>query len=515
MIKNRHLTALENIVGTTNIISQENLTGYNSFYNIKSQIICVVKFYASDKLAEVFKYLKKLDKNYKTIIISGKGNIGYNNLSSTELQVKYFIIDLTTLNRILSFNSEFGFVEIEPGVSYLQLYQYLAINAPDYITTGMIGGDDTSITANALQRGVGIGRFCDRKEHVKPSEFIDATGRFVMLSDYAENNNFSISSKLQSVNYAMDYSSMLFQNDDIIVTKLIVYLQKIPEYSATINISISNEQLSELLPLIGEHIESEIINSSLYVVSENFLLATYVNQHMFNQDNNSIVENNEFGFKQRDWNTLLFISGHSREMLEAKIVLIKQIFVNYPLEQDVTIYKKSTVQELIRLSANKNDGRYKNFFNILMFHGFVPKFVTDNILLWDIYKPVRDFSENYRPYAFFPNFIVANIPEYIEQARLVLEQCSAFQATKICYFWQFRSPSVLILVIPLIYQMDSESELEDVLKLKDYLFKKFSEQGFKPYRGFGSKEDFGCSATEEIEVALKKIFNPYIDKHIS
>lgn len=66
------------------------------------------------------------------------------------------VVDLSGMNRILSFDRELGIVTIEPGVTQAALYDYLRQNGLPFIVPVTGAGPDCSLIGNVLERGFGL-----------------------------------------------------------------------------------------------------------------------------------------------------------------------------------------------------------------------------------------------------------------------------------------------------------------------------------------------------------------------
>lgn len=66
------------------------------------------------------------------------------------------IVDMGRMNRILSFDPELGLIELEPGVTQIQLYEYLKANKADFYVPTTGSSPKCSLISNALERGYGI-----------------------------------------------------------------------------------------------------------------------------------------------------------------------------------------------------------------------------------------------------------------------------------------------------------------------------------------------------------------------
>ena len=86
--------------------------------------------------------------------ISGGHNWGY----GTALPVTHecVIVDLSSMNRILSMDPELGLLSIEPGVTQKQLYDFLAAHGYPFFVPTTGAGPTASLVGNALERGFGM-----------------------------------------------------------------------------------------------------------------------------------------------------------------------------------------------------------------------------------------------------------------------------------------------------------------------------------------------------------------------
>ena len=82
----------------------------------------------------------------KIFPISRGNNHGYN--SASPLSDDCMIISLQKMDRITNYKPYFDAVELEPGVTFKQLYQYLAENGNEHIVSGIGGSAYASVIGN-------------------------------------------------------------------------------------------------------------------------------------------------------------------------------------------------------------------------------------------------------------------------------------------------------------------------------------------------------------------------------
>ncbi len=92
----------------------------------------------------------------------------------TPLHAGYLVLDLKRMNRILEVNEDSGYVLVEPGVSYFQLYQHLQdIGSNLWIDCAAPGWG--GVIGNALEHGAGYTPYADH--------YVMSCGMEVLLAD--------------------------------------------------------------------------------------------------------------------------------------------------------------------------------------------------------------------------------------------------------------------------------------------------------------------------------------------
>ena len=95
------------------------------------------------------------------------------------------ILDLSRLNRIVDFDAELGTVTLEPGVTQIQLYNYVSERKLPFLVPVTGAGPNCSILGNALERGYGVTPFADHFSAVLSLKAVLPDGR-IYRSAHAE-----------------------------------------------------------------------------------------------------------------------------------------------------------------------------------------------------------------------------------------------------------------------------------------------------------------------------------------
>jgi len=107
--------------------------------------------------------------------ISAGNNWGYGGASPVVSGC--VVLDLSGLNRIVEMDPELGLVTLEPGVTQIQLRDYLDQYAPDFMVPTTGAGPNGSLVGNALERGYGITPYADHFGAVTALEAVLPDGR--------------------------------------------------------------------------------------------------------------------------------------------------------------------------------------------------------------------------------------------------------------------------------------------------------------------------------------------------
>jgi 4-cresol dehydrogenase (hydroxylating) len=86
------------------------------------------------------------------------------------------ILDLSRLNRIVDFDERLAHVTIEPGVTMRQLFEYLEARGSNLMMSVTGSTPDSSLIGNIVERGIGVGLYGERFNHVCGLEVVLPSG---------------------------------------------------------------------------------------------------------------------------------------------------------------------------------------------------------------------------------------------------------------------------------------------------------------------------------------------------
>ena len=337
------------------LLSKENLKLYRKsslgeFFNTP----CVLKPDSCEKLSLCLAIANRY--KIKVFAISKGQNHGYN--SSTPMADETVVIDLRLLNNILEYNSEFGYVLIEPGISFFDLYTYLARCNSDYIMSGFTGSPDASIIGNTLDRGTGRGSLGNRELSCLVKEIILPNGNQIDLRDRYQSSD--ITESLQYSTVGTDISNLFYQSSLAIVTKMIVYLEPIPDYLLTLSLAVQNDaKLLELVDKFQILTKKQIIKPtySFYNDFRELVRSGYKKPKYDIKKNIDILLGQlktQSNYQIEKWNTSLAIHCVCEEDMVLKQKLILQLLENLTNNLSFSNINKEQSKKLIKKSIVKN-----------------------------------------------------------------------------------------------------------------------------------------------------------------
>ena len=169
------------------------------------------------------------------------------------------VLNLQRMNRVLEIDQESGYAVVEPGVSFLDLYEYLGkvtdhrwwMSCPDIGWGSVIG--------NTLEHGMGYTPFGDHSHTQCGMEVVLANGDIVRTGMGAMSGNKSW--HLFHNGFGPRVDTLFMQSNFGIVTKMGVWLMRRPEVFLSGNIDIRRD---EDLPLLVDAIRPLMIERTIH-----------------------------------------------------------------------------------------------------------------------------------------------------------------------------------------------------------------------------------------------------------
>jgi 4-cresol dehydrogenase (hydroxylating) len=194
---------------------------------------------------EEIQAILKVANEYKIPLwpISRGKNLGYG--GSAPRLPGSVVLDLSRMKRILEVNEECGYVVVEPGVGFADLFEHLQKNN---IKLWMSAPAQTwgSVMGNALERGVGYTPYGDHASKVCGLEVVLPDGDIVRTGMGAMKK--ASAWQLFKYGFGPSWDAAFMQSNFGVVTKMGLWMM--PEPEATLTLSMNMPKESDLAPVI-------------------------------------------------------------------------------------------------------------------------------------------------------------------------------------------------------------------------------------------------------------------------
>lgn len=275
------LEAWANAIGKENVLTDEKtLSAVQTTNFFTTQTVPAVICPAN---REQVQQCLKIANEFKIPVypISCGKNWGYG--SRVPVKDGCVVIDLGRMNKITEFNEELAYVTVEPGVTFKDLYLFLAEKESNLFMSVTGASIDASLIGNILERGIGKGPYGERCNHACAFEVVLPTGDFL-------NTGFGRFANAQATSISHwgvgpNLESLFTQSNLGIVTKMTIWLNPIPKYFQTFYYNIKTEaQLYPLIDTLRELKQSGTIRTN-FILTNDYRQLSVVQQYPWSQTN--------------------------------------------------------------------------------------------------------------------------------------------------------------------------------------------------------------------------------------
>lgn len=225
--------------------------GVNSYItdNVTGKFKTVSGICTPTSVKEIIELVHSARASKKAIYPYSKGlNWGYG--SRSPVSDNCLLVDMSKMNKILNeknISIDNPIALIEPGVTQIQLFNFLETNIPSLRFNVTGSGKDTSIIGNALDRGIGY--FGPKKDDLFALEIVTGTGE-VIKTGFRRLGGSSPIMYNRSSGIGPDLEGLFFQSNFGIVTSACFRLR--PKHSREITLSLSLKSENFLPQFIDE-----------------------------------------------------------------------------------------------------------------------------------------------------------------------------------------------------------------------------------------------------------------------
>lgn len=233
------IQALRFAVGDANVVTDEGARrAYETATFVTTQRVLAVVAPAST--AEVQKVVL-LANQFKISLYPVSRGRNWGLGSRVPVRDRSVIVDLRRMDRIVDFDRDLSYVTVEPGVTFRQLTDFLKDNAPSLYLSVIGGPPDASVLGNTLERGDGLGPLGDRSEHCCALEAV--LGNAELLHTGMAMFGDAPMSRLAPVGVGPEFSGLFFQSNLAIVTRVTVWLARVPSEFQGVAFALRDESL--------------------------------------------------------------------------------------------------------------------------------------------------------------------------------------------------------------------------------------------------------------------------------
>jgi len=174
-------------------------------------------------------------------------------------------LDLHRMNKVIEVNDEFHYAVVEPGVTFIDLYNYCVEHKKKvWPSTASLGWG--SVMGNTLDRGMGFGAHFVHHQNIAGLEVMLADGDLVRTGQFGITN--SPSAFLSKFTFGPSIEGLFLQSNMGVVTKLSMWLQPQPEAYMLCTFSMPDfEDLEVIVDAFGEMRRNNTINSLVWFSS--------------------------------------------------------------------------------------------------------------------------------------------------------------------------------------------------------------------------------------------------------
>lgn len=224
--------------------------------------------------------------------------------SRVPTQTDSLILHLERLNRILDFSEKLGYITVEPGVTFRQVFDYLRERNADLFVSATGGPSDGSVVGNALERGDGVGPYGDRASHIAGLEVVSPTGQLVHTGFGRFRR--AVATPIYPYGVGPDVTGLFIQSNFGIVTKMTLWLHPLPRFFQSFcGVIPHTAQLAGLLDAVRDLMQQDVLRGHCFNLWNGYKYLARLGRYPWNLTGNAVPLQLERIQGRRPW----FFSG--------------------------------------------------------------------------------------------------------------------------------------------------------------------------------------------------------------
>jgi 4-cresol dehydrogenase (hydroxylating) flavoprotein subunit len=379
------------VVGAMNVVadSRELSKAEATNYRTDEKVSLIVRPGSTE---EVSNCMRIADESGLAVYPVSKGkNWGYG--SRVPLTNGSVLMELSRLNKIIEHNDKYGYVTLEAGVTFKQLFDHLRSHNSDLIMSATGGGIESSVVGNAIERGIGTGLYADRFSTVCAIEAVLPGGQIVNTGFSRFDGDPQVA-KLYKWGLGPSVDGLFSQSNMGVVTKVTTWMMKAPEHMHILFYKVNdNDKMCSLMNVLRELSMEGLVRPTITIYND-FRVFSTLHQYPFDTctpgKNNykevmaAIRSTSPINATVAQWNGEISIRAVTHEFGMMQYELIKERIKDYVDHVDVVSVTKAEIMEHLQ---NEYKGDFKGHGQDLIKSFLVRKYIgiPDNLPLRQAY----------------------------------------------------------------------------------------------------------------------------------
>ena len=458
----------------------------------------------------------KIANKYKLPIypISAGKNWGYQYKISHPL---FAYINLSNMNRIIDFNEELGYVTIEPGVTYDQLYRFLQKRKSNLMLSTTGATSQASLVAHAIERGIGKGIYSNSFYYTCGFEIVLPNSQ-IINTGYAKYKN------AQAFNVSQGGSGPLLeglftQSNMGIVTKLTLWLQKRPGEVILIYYYLKNDKKIPSFISNIQRLKKEGLLQGNTLFANVYRIVAELSQYPWKETNmktplpvsalQSIMKTWEWKGK---WYGDFMISSSDRNLLERQArIVINTIRRSVDGLQIIDRTKAEFISKTKKIFTSKEGWTPDESYYKSVYLGH-PTEKSLKMLYWRKRSPMPKIlnPEKDKCGIMWVNTELPFHPVNVKEVNSICTRIMKKRHFEPNIIFNFISERALLAIISIVFDQEVGEEVGEAGLCKSELLKSLANLGYFPYRNGNSNElfPFENNSNRKLIKQIKNLIDP-------
>jgi len=414
--------------------------------------------------------------------VSNGKNWGYG--SQVPAQDGCVLLHLQRMQQIVEYNERLAYVTVEPGVTVRQLYHFLEEHHSPHFVSVVGGPMDTSLIGNAIERGLGTGRYADRFGHVCEFEVVLPTGECIHTGYDRFPSALAGPVSRWSVGPYLD--GLFTQSNFGIVTRMTIWLLPKPRVAASCLFTLKEDRGLEALIDALYVLKFEGGFPSIYLYNDyKFLSMLLVQSPELAKESGTFISPEMMGPIRQAlnfgaWSGSVAFQCASQQMCDAMCAFVREI-----LADKVDTLRFYFFENPPRLECAKGGG--ERIVDLLTAQSSLDTVNNDGGLrttYWrKRYLPSGDMNPD-RDHCgvIWCAPLVPLTGEHVREAKTIIERVAFAHKMEPHLSLESVTERTLIITVVLLYDRDLPGEDERAMACHDELLHELTSAGYIPYR---------------------------------